>query len=161
MDSIRPVTPVELPALLELIRELARFERLEHEVEATVESLRDSFFGLRPVAGALLAFSGVELAGYALYFFTFSSFTGRPGIWLDDLYVRPAFRHQGRGRALIEAVAKIGAEHDCRRFEWAALNWNTNAIEFYRKLGARVMDDWVMLRLNAEALRHLASNSRA
>ena len=158
MDSIRQISVAELPALLELIRELARFERLEHEVEATIDSLHESIFGERPVAGALLAYSKGALAGYALYFFTFSSFTGRPGIWLDDLYVRPAFRHQGRGRALIEAVARIGAERGCRRFEWAALNWNTPAIDFYRKLGARVMDDWVMLRLNAEGLRQMASN---
>ena len=160
MDSIRPITAAELPALLELIRELARFERLEHEVEATVESLHDSIFGPRPVAGALLAYSGDQLAGYALYFFTFSSFTGKPGIWLDDLYVRPAFRNQGYGRAFMEAVARIGVERDCRRFEWAALNWNSHALEFYRKLGARAMDDWVMLRLNSQALRGLAANQK-
>ncbi len=121
--------------------------------------LHDSIFGPRPVAGALLAHFGDQLAGYALYFFTFSSFTGRLGIWLDDLYVRPAFRHQGCGRALMEAVARIGTHRDCQRFEWAALSWNSNALEFYRRLGARVMDDWVMLRLNSEALRRLATNS--
>jgi GNAT superfamily N-acetyltransferase len=125
---------------------------------ATVDSLRESLFGQQPVAGALLAHSEDQLVGYALYFFTFSSFTGRAGIWLDDLYVRQEFRHQGRGRALIEAVARIGAERGCQRFEWAALNWNTAAIDFYRKLGARVMDDWVMLRLNAEGLRRVAMN---
>ena len=159
MDCIRPITPPEVPALIELIHELARFERLEHEVEATVESLTQSLFGERQVAGALLAYSGQELAGYALYFFTFSTFTGRPGIWLEDLYVRPPFRHQGRGRALIEGLARIGVERGCRRFEWTALNWNTNAIDFYRKLGARLMDEWVILRLNEAALRKVAGHS--
>ena len=157
MDSaISRVTPADLPALLELIRELARFERLEHEVEATVESLHDSLFGSQPVAAALLARSANVLAGYALYFFTFSSFIGRPGLWLDDVYVRPSFRHRGLGRALIRAVARIGAERNCGRFEWTALNWNKNALEFYRSLGAQAMDDWVLLRLNSEALRRLA-----
>src|SRR6266478_1017820 len=148
MDSIRPITVAELPALLELIRELARFERLEHEVEATVDSLHDSIFGPRPVAGALLAYSGDQRAGYALYFFTFSSFTGKPGIWLDDLYVRPPFRGKGVGRGLMQCVAKIAADHDCRRYEWTALNWNTSALDFYEKLGARAMKDWVLLRLD-------------
>jgi len=157
MDSaISHATPADLPALLELIRELARFERLEHEVEATVESLHDSLFGSQPVAAALLARSANVLAGYALYFFTFSSFIGRPGLWLDDVYVRPSFRHQGLGRELIRAVARIGAERNCGRFEWTALNWNKNALEFYRSLGAQAMDDWVLLRLNSEGLRRLA-----
>src|SRR5258708_38468486 len=148
MDSIGRITAAELPALHQLIRDLRRFERLEHEVEAPVESLHDSIFGPRPVAGALLAYAGEQLAGYALYFFTFSSFTGKPGIWLDDLYVRPAFRHQGHGRAFMEPVARIGVDRDCRGFEWAALNCNSNALEFYRKLVERAMDHCVRLLLN-------------
>ena len=104
--SINQITRQEVPALLELIRELARFEKLEHEVEATVDALSESLFGPNPVAGALLGRVQNELAGYALYFFTFSSFVGRPGIWLEDLYVRPAFRRQGLGRMMIEAVAR-------------------------------------------------------
>src|SRR6266403_4257292 len=148
--SVTPVTPADVPALLELIRELARFERLEHEVEATVESLHNSFFGSQPAAGALLARSDGELAGYAIYFFTFSSFIARPGIWLEDLCVRPSFRHQGLGRALIQAVARVGVARDCGRFEWTALDWNKNALNFYRNLGARVLDEWVLLRLNSE-----------
>jgi GNAT superfamily N-acetyltransferase len=159
--EVTTAVPADVPALLDMIRELARFEKLEHEVEATVESLTDSLFGPRPVAGALLARSGKGLAGYALYFFTFSSFIGRPGIWLDDLYVRTPFRHQGLGSALIEAVARVGAERNCGRFEWAALDWNRNALEFYRKLGARTLDDWVMLRLDAKGLRLLANPTGA
>src|SRR5438876_11318578 len=119
--EINPVAPAEVPALLELIRELATFEKLANEVQATVESLQESLFGSQPVAGALLARCGGEVAGYALYFFTFSSFVGRPGIWLDDVYVRPAFRHRSLGRELMQAVARIGVERNCGRFEWTAL----------------------------------------
>jgi GNAT superfamily N-acetyltransferase len=154
--TIDPVRPAELPDLLALIKELARFEKLEHEVEAKVEDLELSFFDARPVAGALLARRGRELAGYAIYFFTFSSFVGRRGIWLEDLYVRPEFRKQGLGRALIEAVARVGTDHNCCRFEWTALNWNKPALNFYQKLGAATLDEWVLLRLNAGGLRQLA-----
>jgi GNAT superfamily N-acetyltransferase len=156
---IDPVQPAELPDLLGLIRELARFEKLELEVEAKVEDLELSFFGTKPVAGALLARQDRELAGYAIYFFTFSSFVGRRGIWLEDLYVRPEFRKQGLGRALIEAVARVGADLNCGRFEWTALNWNKSALDFYEKLGAETLDDWVLLRLNAGGLRRLAGSN--
>ena len=161
MDTvIKPITVAQIPVLLELICELARFEHLEHEVIATQESLRDSFFGPQPVAGALLAQADGEPAGYAIYFFTFSSFVGRAGIWLEDLYVRPPFRHRGLGRGLIEAVARIGAERNCGRFEWTALNWNANALEFYRGLGACAMREWVLLRLDADGLNRLATRSQ-
>jgi len=155
--SINQIARDEVLGLLELIRDLARFEKLEHEVEATVDRLSASLFGATPVAGALIGRVDGELASYALYFFTFSSFIGRPGIWLEDLYVRPAFRRQGLGRAMIEAVARIGAERNCGRFEWTALNWNKNALDFYRKLGAQMMDEWVLVRMNAEGLRRIAS----
>ena len=156
--AINPIKPAEIPALLELIRELARFERLEHELEATTESLHESLFGPHPAAGALLAQEDGVVAGYAIYFFTFSSFLGRRGLWLDDVYVRPQFRHRGVGRLLIEAVARIGIEHHCGRFEWTALNWNQTALEVYRRMGARVMDEWVLLRLNSEGMQKLASS---
>jgi GNAT superfamily N-acetyltransferase len=155
--SINQITQDEVPGLLELIRELAQFEKLEHEVEATVDSLSESLFGPNPVAGALIGRVDGDLAGYALHFFTFSSFIGRPGIWLEDLYVRPAFRRQGLGRAMIEAVARIGAEKNCGRFEWTALNWNKNALDFYGKLGAQTMDEWVLVRLNSQGLRRVAN----
>lgn len=153
--AIAPVTPAEISTLLELICELARFEKLEHEVEVTAESLNRSLFGPQPVAGALLARCAGEVAGYAIYFFTFSSFVGRAGIWLEDVYVRPPFRKRGLGRQLIEAVARIGAEHGCGRFEWTALNWNERALNFYRGLGAQVMNEWVLLRLTSDGLRQL------
>lgn len=155
--TIAPVVPAEIPTLLELIHELARFEQLEHEVEATAESLNHSLFGPQPAAGALFAHCDGEVAGYAIYFFTFSSFVGRAGIWLEDVYVRPQFRKRGLGRRLIEAVARIGAERGCGRFEWAALNWNERALEFYRGLGARVMSEWVLLRVGPAELRRLGS----
>lgn len=155
--AIAPVRPAEVPTLLEMIRELARFENLEPEVEATVESLNLSLFGPQPVAYALFARCDSEVAGYAIYFFTFSSFVGRAGIWLEDVYVRPPFRKRGLGRGLIEAVTRIGVERGCGRFEWTALNWNTRALEFYRRLGARVMTEWVLLRVNSGGLRRLGS----
>jgi GNAT superfamily N-acetyltransferase len=154
--NIRPVAPEDLAGLLELIRELARFERLEHEVQATEETLRNSFFGPQPAAGAFLARCGDDLAAYAIYFFTFSSFIGRPGIWLDDVYVRPQFRGQRLGRALFRAVARVGLERNCGRFEWTALDWNEKALEFYRKIGAQPMNEWVLLRLDAAGLQKLA-----
>jgi GNAT superfamily N-acetyltransferase len=160
-NSIRPVTSAEVPLLLDLIRELARFEKLEHEVEATADQLAEAFFGSQPVAGALLAYANAEVAGYAIYYFTFSSFVGRAGIWLEDLYVRPAFRRQGLGRRLIEAVAQVGVARGCGRYEWTALKWNKNALDFYRSLGAQSMDEWVLLRLSREGLARVASASSA
>jgi GNAT superfamily N-acetyltransferase len=160
MMTIEPVTRAEVPALLELIRELARFERLEHEVEATVSVLENSLFGSQAVAGALFARSDGELAGYAIYFFTFSSFLGRPGIWLEDVYVRPEFRNRGAGRQLIEAVAQIGVERNCGRFEWTALDWNEHALDFYRRLGAQRRDEWVLLRMNSAQLLKLGAPAK-
>jgi GNAT superfamily N-acetyltransferase len=156
--TIQAVAPEDIPSLLELIRELARFEKLEHQLAATVESLRESIFGPKAVASALLAREAGELAGYAIYFFTFSSFVGRRGLWLEDVYVRPQLRRRGIGRKLIEAVARVAAEQNCERFEWTALNWNQNALDFYRKLGAQVMDEWVLLRVNAEGILKIAAS---
>jgi GNAT superfamily N-acetyltransferase len=160
MNTIEPVTRGGVPALLELIRELARFERLEEEVEATVGVLENSLFGPQAVAGALFARCDEQLAGYAIYFFTFSSFIGRPGIWLEDVYVRPEFRNRGAGRRLIEAVAQIGAERNCGRFEWTALDWNKHALDFYRRLGAQKRDEWVLLRMNSAELIKLGTPAK-
>jgi GNAT superfamily N-acetyltransferase len=153
--TIAAITPAEVPVLLELIRELARFEKLEHELEATPELFNQALFGPQPAAGALLARCDDEVAGYAIYYFTFSTFVGRAGIWLEDLYVRPQFRERGLGRQLIDAVARVGVERDCGRFEWMALDWNQVALEFYRGLGAKVMDEWVLLRLNRAGLQRM------
>ena len=155
--NIAPVTRPEIPELLELIRELARFEKLEHAVEATVGLLENALFGSPAAAGALLVRCDGELAGYAIYFFTFSSFVGRAGIWLEDVYVRPEFRKRGAGRQLIEAVAKIGVERNCGRFEWTALNWNEKALDLYHRLGAERLDEWVLLRMNSAGLQRLGA----
>jgi len=155
--TINPATEPDVPLLLSMIRELAEFERLARELEVTADSLRGALFGVRPAAAALLARVGDEPAGYAVYFQTFSTFVGRPGIFLDDLYVRPPFRKCGIGRALLQRVAKIGMELGGGRFEWIMLRWNENAFRFYRSIGAKVMDDWALLRMNTQQVRKLAS----
>jgi GNAT superfamily N-acetyltransferase len=157
-SAIRPATLADVPELLEMIRELAHFERLEDQMETTVESLETALFGSKAVARALLATVDGATAGYAIYFFTFSSFVGRRGLWLDDVYVRPSFRQQGLGKALIKAVARVAAEHSCGRMEWTALNWNRHALEFYRALGLKVMDEWVLLRLDADGIGRMAKS---
>lgn len=159
--QIRPARESDLPDLLAMIRELAAFENLESQLQVTAASLREGLFGPHPVAGAVLALNGVETVGYAVYYYTYSTFVGRPGIFLEDVYVRPAWRNQGLGRALMEAVAKIGAERRCGRYEWIALRWNENALKFYRGLGAAELDEWVMLRMNETAMVHLAKDGDA
>lgn len=153
--TISPVREAEVPVLLGLIRELADFERLTHELEATVDSLQDALFGPNPVAQALIARVNGEPAGYAVFYRTFSTFVGRPGIFLEDLYVCPAFRNLGIGRALLTRVASIGSELGGGRFEWTALRWNENALRFYRSIGATVMDEWALLRMNGDQVRNL------
>ena len=146
--TINTATAKDLSHLLAMIRKLAEFELLAHELEVTAESLRAALFGNRPVAAALLASVDGLPAGYAVFYRTFSTFVGRPGIFLDDLFVRPQFRKLGIGRALLTRVAEIGAELGGGRFEWIALRWNENALRFYLSLGAKVMDEWALLRMN-------------
>jgi GNAT superfamily N-acetyltransferase len=155
--TISSATESDVPVLLAMIRELAEFERLSHELEVTADSLRAALFGERPVVAALLARADGFPAGYAVYYHTFSTFVGRPGIFLDDIYVRPEFRKRGIGRALLEAVAKIGMELGGGRFEWIALRWNENAFRFYRRLGAKVMDEWALLRMNSHEVKNLVA----
>ena len=155
--TINPATETDVAILLAMIRELAVFEDLTRELEVTADSLRVALFGERPVAAALLARVGNEPAGYAVYFQTFSTFVGRPGIFLDDLYVRPPFRKCGIGRALLQRVAKIGAELGGGRFEWIALRWNENAFRFYRSIGASVMNEWALLRMNSREVGNLVA----
>ncbi len=147
----------DVPALLAMIHELAEFEHLAHEVEITAASLREALFGERPAAGALLARVDGRVAGYAVYYRTFSTFVGRAGVFLDDLYVRPEFRKRGIGRALLGRVAAVDAETGGGRFEWVALRWNKNAFRFYRSLGAKIMDDWALLRMNGREVKNLVS----
>ncbi len=145
-----------MPLILSLIRELAEFERLAHEVVADEPGLHAALFGPRPAAEVLLGFDadGTPM-GFALFFQNFSTFLARRGIYLEDLFVRPAFRGRGLGRALLVQLARLAAARGCGRLEWAVLDWNEDAIGFYKKLGARVMDDWRICRVTGDALQTL------
>ena len=158
--EIRSATKDDVPLILSLIRELAEYERLSQEVVATEEALRDSLFGERPVAEVLIGHLGDEPAGFALFFHSFSTFLGRPSIYLEDLYVRPACRGAGVGRTLLIRLAGLATERGCGRLEWSVLDWNKPAIRFYKALGAVPMDEWTVYRLIGEALEDLAAKSR-
>ena len=153
---IRTATADDVGAVLDFVRQLAEYERLSHMVTATEKSMRDSLFGPHPAAEALLAFEGGTPVGFALYFHTFSTFLGRRGMWLEDIFVKPAFRGRGYGKALLLRVARIAQERGCGRYEWSALDWNTGAIEFYKALGAQPMDEWTTFRVTGDALERLA-----
>jgi GNAT superfamily N-acetyltransferase len=155
--EIRSATEDDVPLILTLIKELAEYERLSHEVVATEEMLRDSLFGERRVAEALLGYLGDDPAGFALFFHNFSTFLGRPGIYLEDLYVRPEFRGAGVGRALLVHLAGLAKERGCGRLEWSVLDWNEPAIGFYRGIGASPVSGWTVYRLTGEALENLAA----
>lgn len=154
--AIRPATPADVPVVLRLIRELAEYERLAHEVVGSEALLERHLFGDAPAAEAALAERDGAAVGFALWFTTFSTFLTRPGIWLEDLYVVPEQRRGGVGRALLAHVAQRAVERDCGRLEWSALDWNEPALAFYRGLGARTLDDWRTLRLAGPELRALA-----
>jgi GNAT superfamily N-acetyltransferase len=145
-------TPDDVPTLLVLIGELAEFERLAHEVVVTEASLRDALFAERPVVETVIARVDGEVAGFVIYFHNFSTFLGRPGLCIEDLYVRPSHRGQGVGRGLLAHVAALAGERGCGRMEWSVLNWNRRAIGFYESLGARPVNDWTVYRLDRAAL---------
>lgn len=157
--DIRPATRDDVPLLLGLIGELADYERLRHEVVLDAELLERHLFGERPAAEAVLAEIGGEAVGYALFFPTFSTFLGRPGIWLEDVFVRPARRGAGVGGALLAHVASVAVERECGRLEWSALDWNEPALAFYRGLGARRMTEWQLHRLDGGALAAVAARA--
>jgi len=157
MAAIRPARPGDVGEILRLIRALAEYEKLADEVVATEDALRRTLFGDAPAAEVLLAEEGGRPVGLALFFQNYSTFLGRPGIYLEDLFVEPAFRGRGIGKALLQAVARIAVRRECGRFEWAVLDWNRPAIEFYQALGARPMNDWTVFRVTGEALRKLGS----
>jgi GNAT superfamily N-acetyltransferase len=154
--TIRPASEADLGTIEELIRALAEYERLSDEVVMDAELLRKGLFGERPYAEVLIAEVDGEPAGFALFFHNFSTFLGRPGIYLEDLFVKPEHRGKGYGRALLRRLAEITVERDCGRLEWAVLDWNEPAIGFYKKLGARPNDDWTVFRLAGESLAQLA-----
>ena len=155
---IEKATIDDVPLILQFIRELAEYEKLLDRVTTTEEVLRETLFGPRPAAEVLLAYQTNEPVGFAIYFFNYSTFMGRPGLYLEDLFVRPAVRGRGFGRALLAHLAKIAIERNCGRMEWAVLDWNEPAIGFYKRLGAVPMDDWTVFRVWDKALQDLAGN---
>jgi len=148
----------EVPIILQLIRDLATYERAPDDVVATEEQLVDVLFGDRRVAEVLLAFEGESPVGFAVYFYNFSTWLGRPGLYLEDLFVKPEKRGKGYGRALLVELAKIARDRGCGRMEWAVLNWNEPAIKFYRALDAEPMDEWTVFRLTREEIAKLADS---
>jgi GNAT superfamily N-acetyltransferase len=154
--SIRKATAEDAPQILEFIRALATFEREPDAVTATVEGLIRDGFGERPFYECLIADHDGKPAGFAFYFFNYSTWVGRPGIYVEDLFVLPEFRRLGIGRELLKQVAAIALENGCQRLQWQVLDWNTPAIDFYRALGAEFMDEWRTVRVNGEALGRLA-----
>ena len=158
---IRHATPDDTPAIAELIRALAEYERLSHEVVFDEAELRRHLFGARPYAEVLLAEHEREVIGFALFFHNFSTWVGRQGLYLEDLFVRPAQRGLGIGKALLVELARIARARGCRRMEWAVLDWNEPAIDFYRQLGATAMDAWTVQRLPGPALQALAARADA
>jgi len=153
--QITEATAADVPLILELIRGLADYEKLSDQVTATEDKLRDTLFGPRPGADVLLAYAGDVCAGFALFFPNYSTFLAKPGIFLEDLYVKPEWRGQGIGKALLLRVAQIARERDCGRFEWEVLDWNEPSIGFYKSLGAVPMDEWTKYRITGEALERL------
>ena len=158
--EIRPARIEDVPVILGLIRDLATYERAPNEVTATEEQLVDVLFGERPAAEVLLAFEGKSPVGFAVFFHNFSTWLGRPGLYLEDLFVKPEKRGKGYGRALLVDLARIALDRGCGRMEWAVLNWNEPAIRFYRSLGAKPMDEWTVFRLSGEGIARLAQSEQ-
>jgi GNAT superfamily N-acetyltransferase len=154
--EIRTATATDVPLILEFIKGLAEYEKLAHECIATETILHEQLFGERPGAEVIIAYLAGEPVGFALFFHNFSTFLGRRGIYLEDLFVKPAVRGHGVGRALLGHLARLAVARGCGRLEWAVLNWNEPAIKFYQRLGAKPMDEWTVYRVMGEALNKLA-----
>ena len=154
--AIRPATAADLPLIAELIRALADYEKLAHEVRFDEAKLGEKLFGQRPYAEVVIGEIDGVPQGFALFFHNFSTFEGRPGLYLEDLFVRPEARGSGLGKALLAHLAKLCTERDCARLEWSVLDWNAPSIGFYKSLGARMMDEWTVMRVDGEALAKLA-----
>ena len=155
--TIVPARPDDVALILQMIRGLAEYERLSDQAVATEESIRASLFGPRPFAEVVLAYSGSAPIGFALFFHNFSTFLGRPGLYLEDLFVVPEWRGRGVGRRLLTHLAAIAVGRGCGRMEWAVLDWNESAIGFYRRLGAEMLEDWRICRLTGDALSRAAA----
>ena len=153
---IEPATERDVPVILRMIKALAEYERLSHAVVATEAGLRAALFGPRPAAEVVIGYAGDEPAGFAVFFPSFSTFLGKPGLYLEDLFVEPRWRRRGLGRKLLKYVAGVAAARGCGRLEWAVLDWNEPAIEFYLGIGATPLDEWTVFRLTGEGLSRLA-----
>lgn len=158
--TIRPATPADLPLIAQLIRDLAVYEKLASEVRFDEAVLGQKLFGERPYAEVVIGELGGQAQGFALFFHNFSTFEGKPGIYLEDLFVRPDARGSGLGKALLAHLAALAVERDCARLEWSVLDWNEPAIGFYQKLGARLMDEWTVMRLDGAELSQLGAATR-
>jgi GNAT superfamily N-acetyltransferase len=158
--SIRPASPADLPLIAQLIRDLAEYEKLAHEVRFDEAVMGEKLFGERPYAEVVIGELDGAAQGFALFFHNFSTFEGKPGIYLEDLFVRPAARGSGLGKALLSHLAMLAVERDCARLEWSVLDWNEPAIGFYKKLGARLMDEWTVMRVDGTALQQLGAAAR-
>ena len=156
---LAPATERDLGLILRFIRELGAYEQLAHEVTVTDQELRESLFGFQPAAEVVIAYADDEPAGFAVDFNTFSTFLGRRGLYLEDLFVVPSWRGRGLGRRLLAHVARVAIERDCGRLEWSVLDWNELALGVYRKIGARPMTEWTVQRLTGAALHDLASSA--
>lgn len=155
--TLRFATPADVPLIFAFINGLAEYEKLAHEVVATEETLHATLFGERPYAEVVIGEHEGEAVGFALFFHNYSTFLGRPGIYLEDLFVKPAWRGRGFGKALLTFLGKLAVERGCGRLEWAVLDWNEPAIRFYESLGAQPMDEWTVYRVTGEALERLAA----
>ena len=156
---VRSATEKDVPVILELIRELAEFEKLSHQVTADTTKLRDSLF-VRKAAEAMIGEENGVPVAFAIFFHNFSTFLGKPGLYLEDLFVRPAHRGKGYGDRFLRHLAKVAEERGCGRFEWSVLDWNENAIRFYKRLGAEPLSDWTMFRLNERRIQQLAESAK-
>jgi len=156
--AIRSARVEDVPIILQLIRDLATYERAPNEVAATEEQLVDVLFGEKPAAEVLLAFENETPIGFAVFFYNFSTWLGRPGLYLEDLFVKPEARGKGYGRALLVHLARIARDRGCGRMEWAVLNWNEPAIKFYRSLAAKPLDEWTVFRLTRDGIAKLAQS---
>ena len=153
---IEPATERDLPAIVHLVRQLAQYEKLEHAMVASQDDFRQALFGAERSAHALMAFADEDPVGFALYFYNFSTFLGKRGIYLEDIYVEPEHRGNGIGSALLKHLARIAKEQNCGRMEWSVLTWNQPSIDFYHRLGAVTLDDWRIFRMQGEPLEQLA-----
>jgi GNAT superfamily N-acetyltransferase len=157
---IEPATEGDLPAIVHLVRQLAIYEKLEHAMVASQDDFQQALFGAERNAHALIAFADDSAVGFALYFYNFSTFLGRRGIYLEDIYVEPEYRGRGIGSALLKRLARIAKEQRCGRMEWSVLTWNQPSIDFYHRLGAVTLDDWRIFRLQGEPLEQLAKDAK-